>query len=205
MAGWNHWLHQFYKNTLTLFAMGNHLVQRNLVLWGGWGGGGGGMSVFHQNVDGLLEFNWFHAGLCGLVIATAPFTSIFGFYLSASPLWIIKHNWRKEERKMFNYTEHSTRFMLRLYGIGYIVLLGTQRKETYCCHYMGYSFQLAARVLLYAPSHRQDSTFHIRLLNQLWKNGWKRNSSMGPPWGIDPTTHRTMQIWFEPWYSEDRW
>ena len=50
------------------------------------GGGGGGMCVFHQNVDGLLEFNWFHAGLCGLVIATAPFTSIFGFYLSASPL-----------------------------------------------------------------------------------------------------------------------
>ena len=25
---------------------------------------------------------------------------------------------------------------------------------------MGYSFQLAARVLLYAPSHRQDSTYH---------------------------------------------
>ena len=25
---------------------------------------------------------------------------------------------------------------------------------------MGYSFRLAARVLLYAPSHRQDSTYH---------------------------------------------
>ena len=30
-------------------------------------------------------------------------------------------------------------------------------KETRCCH-MGYSFQLAARVLLYASSHRQDNT-----------------------------------------------
>ena len=33
------------------------------------------------------------------------------------------------------------------------------RKET-CCHHIGYSFRLTARVLLYAPSHRQDSTYH---------------------------------------------
>ena len=33
------------------------------------------------------------------------------------------------------------------------------RKETRCRH-IGYSFRLAARVLLYAPSHRQDSSYH---------------------------------------------
>ena len=33
------------------------------------------------------------------------------------------------------------------------------REETRFSH-MGYSFRLAARVLLYAPSHRQDSTYH---------------------------------------------
>ena len=33
------------------------------------------------------------------------------------------------------------------------------REETHCRH-MGYSFRLAARVLLYAPSHRQYSTYH---------------------------------------------
>ena len=33
------------------------------------------------------------------------------------------------------------------------------RMETRCRH-IGYSFRLAARVLLYAPSHRQDSTYH---------------------------------------------
>ena len=33
------------------------------------------------------------------------------------------------------------------------------REETCCCH-MGYSFQLTARVLLYAPSHRQDNTYY---------------------------------------------
>ena len=33
------------------------------------------------------------------------------------------------------------------------------RKETRCRH-TGYSYRLTARVLLYAPSHRQDSTYH---------------------------------------------
>ena len=33
------------------------------------------------------------------------------------------------------------------------------RDKTCCFHYMGYSFWLAARVLLYAPSHIQDGTF----------------------------------------------
>ena len=33
------------------------------------------------------------------------------------------------------------------------------REETRCCH-IGYFFWLAARVLLYAPSHRKDNTYH---------------------------------------------
>ena len=33
------------------------------------------------------------------------------------------------------------------------------KEETCCCHFMGYSFILGATDLLYAPSHRQDSTF----------------------------------------------
>ena len=33
------------------------------------------------------------------------------------------------------------------------------REKTRCSH-MGYSFRLPARVLLCAPSHRQDSTYH---------------------------------------------
>ena len=45
------------------------------------------------------------------------------------------------------------------------------------CRHMGYSFQLTARVLLYAPSHRQDSTYH-GLCGAL---AGTRNSSMGPP------------------------
>ena len=70
------------------------------------------------------------------------------------------------ERKMFYLTTHSTHF---IYGyMASDIWLRTiliVRKET-CCHHMGYSFQLAARVLLYASSHRQDNTY------QSWSTGW---------------------------------
>ena len=57
---------------------------------------------------------------------------------------------------------------------------------------MGYSFRLTARVLLYAPSHRQDSTYH----NICWPvvEHWveKDIAQCVHPWRIDPMTHRTM-------------
>ena len=46
------------------------------------------------------------------------------------------------------------------------------REETRCCH-IGYSFRLAARVLLYAPSHSLCYTSRGALAGT-------RNSSMGP-------------------------
>ena len=61
---------------------------------------------------------------------------------------------------MFYLTMHSKHFIY-----GYMVsdiwlrTILIVRKETRCRN-MGYSFRLAARVLLYAPSHRQDSTYH---------------------------------------------
>ena len=44
------------------------------------------------------------------------------------------------------------------------------RKETRC-RYIGFSSRLTARVLLYAPSHRQDSTYHG------WNEKYKSNSN----------------------------
>ena len=61
---------------------------------------------------------------------------------------------------MFYLTMHSTHFIN-----GYMasdIWLRTiliVRKETRCRH-IGYSYRLTARVLLYAPSHRQDNTYH---------------------------------------------
>ena len=64
------------------------------------------------------------------------------------------------ERKMFYLTTHSTHF---IYGyMASDIWLRTiliVREETRCRH-MGYSYWLTARVLLYAPSHRQDNTYH---------------------------------------------
>ena len=64
---------------------------------------------------------------------------------------------------MFYLTTHSTHFILRLYGVGHMVKDHSdserEREET-CCRHMGYSFRLTARVLLYASSHRLDSTYH---------------------------------------------
>ena len=64
------------------------------------------------------------------------------------------------EREIFYLTTHSTHF---IYGyMASDIWLRTiliVRKETSCRH-IGYSYRLTARVLLYAPSHRQDNTYH---------------------------------------------
>ena len=54
-------------------------------------------------------------------------------------------------------------------------------KEETCCRHMGYSFQLTARDLLYAPSHRQDSTYHGLCYTSRGSLAGTWNSSMGPP------------------------
>ena len=48
-------------------------------------------------------------------------------------------------------------------------------------HHIGYSFRLAARVLLYASSHRQDNTYHSLCYTSRGALAGTRNSSMGPP------------------------
>ena len=61
---------------------------------------------------------------------------------------------------MFYLMTHSTHF---IYGyMASDIWLRTiliVRKET-CCRHIGYSYLLIARVLLYAPSHRQGNTYH---------------------------------------------
>ena len=71
-------------------------------------------------------------------------------------------NTEKQEREteMFYLTTHSTHFIY-----GYMVsdiwlrTILIVRKKTRCRH-IGYSYWLTARVRLYAPSHRQDSTYY---------------------------------------------
>ena len=83
------------------------------------------------------------------------------------------------EREMFYLTTHSTHF---IYGyMASDIWLRTiliVRKETRCRH-IGYSYRLTARVLLYAPSHRQDNTYHSLCYTSCGALAGTRNSSMG--------------------------
>ena len=87
----------------------------------------------------------------------------------------------EREREMFYLTTHSTHF---IYGyMASDIWLRTiliVRKETRC-HHIGYSYRLTARVLLYAPSHRQDNTYHGLCYTSRGALAGTRNSSMGPP------------------------
>ena len=103
-------------------------------------------------VTDWLESSWFARGVC----------------------W-----WRSKE--MFYLTTNSTHFVY-----GYMasdIWLRTiliVRKETRC-HHIDYSLRLTARVLLYAPSHRQDSTYHSLCYTSRGALAETRNSSMGSP------------------------
>ena len=87
----------------------------------------------------------------------------------------------EREREMFYLTTHSTHFIYG-YMASYIWLrtILIVRKETRCRH-ICYSFRLTARILLYAPSHRQDSTYHGLCYTSRGALAGTRNSSMGPP------------------------
>ena len=96
-------------------------------------------------------------------------------------------HWQVEGRKeMFYLTTHSTHF---IYGyMASDIWLRTiliVREETRCRH-IGYSFQLAARVLLYAPSHRQDSTYHCLCYTShgALAGTWQVEGSTSSPTGI---------------------
>ena len=101
-------------------------------------------------------------------------------------------------QEMFYLTTHSTYF---IYGyMASDIWLRTiliVRKETRCRH-IGYSFRLTARVLLYAPSHRQDSTYHGLCYTSRGALVGTRNRSMGHPMkdrSDDPSHHeRTLYL-----------
>ena len=83
--------------------------------------------------------------------------------------------------EMFYLTTHSTHF---IYGYMtsdiWLRTILIVRKESRCRH-ISYFYRLTARVLLYAPSHRQDSTHHSLCYTSRRALAGTRNSSMGPP------------------------
>ena len=86
-----------------------------------------------------------------------------------------------KRRKCFYLTTHSTHF---IYGYMasdmWLRTILIVREETRCRH-IGYCFRITARVLLYAPSQRQDSTYHSLCYTSRGALAGMKNSSMGPP------------------------
>ena len=64
----------------------------------------------------------------------------------------------KEGRVLFNDTLNT--FYLRLYGVRHMVKDHSSSERRNPLPPYGYSFRLAAWLLLYASSHRQDNTYH---------------------------------------------
>ena len=106
-----------------------------------------------------------------------PQRLLFPISSKGSFICTIPQTGRKE---MFYLTTHSTHF---IYGyMASDIWLRTiliVRKETRSRH-IGYPFRLTTRVLLYAPSHRQDSTYHGICYTSRGTLAGTRNSSMGP-------------------------
>ena len=86
---------------------------------------------------------------------------------------------RKEDNVLFNDILNTFYLRLNVSDLWLRTIL-IVRKET-CCRHIGYSFRLTARVLLYASSHRQDSTYHSLCYTSCGALAGMRNSSMGPP------------------------
>ena len=101
------------------------------------------------------------------------------FFIQSREFYRLTWMGRKD---MFYLTTHSTHFILRLYGVGHMVKdhSDSEREKTRCRH-MGYSFRLTARVLLYAPSHRQYSTYHGLCYTSRGALAGTRNSSICSP------------------------
>ena len=97
---------------------------------------------------------------------------------------------REREREMFYLTTHSTHF---IYGYMasdiWLRTIPIVRKETRCRH-IGYSYRLTARVLLYAPSHRQDNTYHSLCYTSCGALVGTRNREMKTGRGRDVETDR---------------
>ena len=95
---------------------------------------------------------------------------------------------REREREMYYLMAHSTHF---IYGYMesdiWLRTILVVRKETHCRH-IGYFYWLTARVLLYAPSHRQDNTYKVdsNLFSRMTKS-----VLIGVYWSLRTCSNRT--------------
>ena len=75
----------------------------------------------------------------------------------------------KEGKEMFLFNDALNTFYLRLYGVGHMAKDHSDSEKG------------KPAAAIYAPSHRQDSTYHNLCYTSHGALAETRNSSMGPP------------------------
>ena len=119
---------------------------------------------------------------------------------------------------MFYLTTHSTHF-----NYGYMASdmvkdhSDSEKGNLLLPHTIGFSYRLTARVLLYAPSHRQDNTYYGLCYTSRGALAGTRNSSMGPPHEVSirrpiatwanalPLSYVPLPQSLEPWKDTGRY
>ena len=86
---------------------------------------------------------------------------------------------QRERNVLFN--DALNTFYLRLYGVIHMVKDHSDSEKGNPLPPHGLLFPINSKVLLYAPSHRQDSTYHGFCYTSRGALAGTSNSSMGPP------------------------
>ena len=141
----------------------------------------GVLGLHHSSgINDLGPIRW-QLALCTFVTFTVLYLCLWKGVKSTGKVSFALCDKPGRNKEMFYLTTHSTHF---IYGyMASDIWLRTiliVRKETRCRH-IGYSYRLTAMVLLYAPSHRQDSTYHGLCYTSRGALAGTRNSSMGRP------------------------
>ena len=150
---WHRWLlvnnHIFKYNSFTLVLYRRYINYVSVCL-----------PTFWHLPTPLLYYMFFN---CTFHLCFAPNSR---YNVQSQPLTI-----NNEGNVLFN--DALNTFYLRLYGVGHMVKDQSDSKRGKPL------LRLAARVLLYAPSHRQDSTYHSLCYASRGSLAGTRNSSMG--------------------------
>ena len=98
----------------------------------------------------------------------------------------------RKKGNVFLFNDAFNTFYLRLYGDGHMIKdhSDSERGNPLLPHRL--LFLNSSKGYFYASSHRQDKTYHSLCYTSRGALAGTRNSSMGPQWRIDPTTHCTM-------------
>ena len=143
-------------------------------------------NILNQNPYHILTFVNVHSNLVQ--------TSLAIFISSKSNFCIFCGtviSWLKEENVLFN--DAFNTFYLWLYSVEHMVKdHSDSERGNLLPPLYGQLISITSKGSFICIAHKQDNTYHGLCYTSCGALAGTRNSSMGPPWRIDLTTHRVM-------------